>query len=45
LELKTLQLFRTIFGSARSHDTEIRRVAGIAGAQLWALSEIAHGRR
>jgi DNA-binding MarR family transcriptional regulator len=41
LELKTLQLFRTIFGSARSHDTEIRRVAGIAGAQLWALSEIA----
>jgi DNA-binding MarR family transcriptional regulator len=41
LELSTLQLFRTIFGSARSHDTEIRRVAGIAGAQLWALSEIA----
>ena len=41
LELKTLQLLRTIFGSARSHDAEIRRVAGIAGAQLWALSEIA----
>ncbi len=41
LELKTLQLFRTIFGSARSHDAEIRRIAGIAGAQLWALSEIA----
>lgn len=41
LELTTLQLFRTIFGSARSHDADIRRVAGIAGAQLWALSEIA----
>lgn len=41
LELKTLQLFRTIFGSARSHDADVRRVAGIAGAQLWALSEIA----
>ena len=41
LELKTLQLFRTIVGSARSHDADIRREAGIAGAQLWALSEIA----
>ncbi|HEY0747311.1 MAG TPA: MarR family transcriptional regulator [Steroidobacteraceae bacterium] len=41
LELRTLQHFRTIFGSARSHDADVRRVAGIAGAQLWALSEIA----
>lgn len=41
LELQTLQLFRTIVGSARSHDADIRRIAGIAGAQLWALSEIA----
>lgn len=41
LELQTLQLFRTIVGSARSHDADVRRIAGIAGAQLWALSEIA----
>ena len=41
LELQTLQLFRTIVGSARSHDADIRRLAGIPGAQLWALSEIA----
>jgi DNA-binding MarR family transcriptional regulator len=41
VELGTLQSFRTIFGSARTHDTEIRRIAGIPGAQLWALSEIA----
>ncbi|MEP6548562.1 MAG: MarR family winged helix-turn-helix transcriptional regulator [Gammaproteobacteria bacterium] len=40
-ELQTLQGFRTIFGSARSHDAEIRLTAGIPGAQLWALSEIA----
>jgi DNA-binding MarR family transcriptional regulator len=36
-----LQEFRTIFGSARRHDAEVRRVAGISGSQLWALSEIA----
>jgi DNA-binding MarR family transcriptional regulator len=41
-ELRTLQSLRTIFGSARTHDTEIRRSAGISGSQLWALSEIAH---
>ena len=41
LELKTLQEFRTIFGSARRHDAEVRRVTGISGAQLWALSAIA----
>jgi DNA-binding MarR family transcriptional regulator len=41
VELDTLQSFRTIFGSARTHDAEIRRIAGIPGAQLWALSEIA----
>ncbi|MEP6883582.1 MAG: MarR family winged helix-turn-helix transcriptional regulator [Gammaproteobacteria bacterium] len=40
-ELQTLQSFRMIFGSARSHDAEIRQSAGIPGAQLWALSEIA----
>ena len=41
LELQTLKYFRTIFGSARSHDADIRRLAGIPGAQLWALSEVA----
>ena len=41
LELATLQEFRTILGSARRHDTEVRRIAGISGSQLWALAEIA----
>jgi DNA-binding MarR family transcriptional regulator len=41
LALKTLQEFRTIFASARRHDAEVRRIAGISGSQLWALSEIA----
>lgn len=41
LELRTLQEFRTIFASARRHDADVRRIAGISGSQLWALSEIA----
>jgi DNA-binding MarR family transcriptional regulator len=41
LELEALQCLRTIFASARSHDAEVRRSAGIPGSQLWALSEIA----
>jgi MarR family transcriptional regulator, organic hydroperoxide resistance regulator len=41
LELRTLRSFRVIFGSARTHDVEVRRAAGISGSQLWALSEIA----
>jgi DNA-binding MarR family transcriptional regulator len=44
LELETLQGLRTIFGSARSHDNEVRRSAGISGSLLWALSEIARFR-
>jgi DNA-binding MarR family transcriptional regulator len=40
-ELKALQSLRTVFGSARTHDAEIRRAAGISGSQLWALAEIA----
>lgn len=40
-ELRTLQAFRTIFGSARHHDMEVRRSGGISGSQLWALAEIA----
>jgi DNA-binding MarR family transcriptional regulator len=39
-ELRVLQGFRTIFASARKHDAEVRRIAGISGSQLWALSEI-----
>lgn len=40
-ELRALQAFRTIFGSARHHDAEVRRSGGISGSQLWALAEIA----
>ena len=40
-ELRTLQSFRTIFGSARHHDADVRRSGGISGSQLWALAEIA----
>lgn len=41
LQLATLQAFRTIFGSARRHDAEVRRITRISGSQIWALSEIA----
>jgi len=41
LERQTLEAFRTLFASARVHDADVRRVAGIPGSQLWALSEIA----
>jgi DNA-binding MarR family transcriptional regulator len=41
LERQALQGFRTVFGSARIHDTEVRRSVGISGSQLWALSKIA----
>ena len=43
LELATLQKFRTIFGTARRFDIDVRRIAGISGSLLWALSEIASG--
>ena len=42
LERQTLQAFRTIFSSARLHDAELRKLAGISASQLWALSEIGH---
>jgi DNA-binding MarR family transcriptional regulator len=41
LELSTLQKFRMIFGTARRFDIEVRRIAGISGSLLWALSEVA----
>jgi DNA-binding MarR family transcriptional regulator len=40
LELHTLQDLRTVVGSARRHDSQIRRATGIAGSQLWALAEV-----
>jgi DNA-binding MarR family transcriptional regulator len=40
-QLKALQSLRTVFGSARSHDAQVRKSAGVSGSQLWALSEIA----
>lgn len=40
LERQTLQAFRTIFSSARLHDAELRKLAGVSASQLWALSEI-----
>jgi DNA-binding MarR family transcriptional regulator len=39
-ELEALQSLRTVFGSARTHDAEVRHTAGISGSQLWALAEI-----
>jgi len=40
LEFRALQSFRTLVGSARQYDAEIRRTTGISGSQLWALAEI-----
>ena len=45
LELKTLQTFRIVFGSARRYDASVRRASGIPGSLLWALSAIAAGGR
>lgn len=45
MELLTLRQLRTVFGSARTHDAEVRRAAGISGSQLWALAEIADSQR
>lgn len=39
--LETLKLFRIIFKSANRHFHEIEKLAGIGGASLWALAEIA----
>ncbi len=39
--LEALKLFRVIFKSANKHFHEIEKVAGIGGASLWALAEIA----
>ncbi len=39
--LEALKLFRIIFKSANRHFHDIKKVAGIGGASLWALAEIA----
>ncbi|ADI30189.1 MarR family winged helix-turn-helix transcriptional regulator [Methylotenera versatilis] len=39
--LETLKLFRIIFKSATRHFHEIEKIAGIGGASLWAMAEIA----
>ncbi len=39
--LPVLKLFRVIFQSVNRHSREVEQKAGIGGAQLWALAEIA----
>lgn len=43
--LETLKLFRIIFKSANRHFHEIEKLAGIGGASLWALAEIAEANK
>lgn len=44
LALDTLALFRVVFKSANRHFHKIEQKAGIGGASLWALAEIAESR-
>jgi DNA-binding MarR family transcriptional regulator len=39
--LEVLRLFRVVFKSIRQHYKSVQSRAGISGAQLWALSQIA----
>lgn len=39
--LEVLEHFRIVFKSVRRHYAQVERRAGIGGAQLWALSQIA----
>jgi len=41
---ETLKLFRIILKSATRHFHEIEKIAGIGGASLWALAEIAENK-
>lgn len=38
---QVLRRFRTVFNAVRNHFRSVEQVAGISGAQVWALSEIA----
>lgn len=40
--LEVLQQFRVVFRSIRRHYQNVERRAGITGAQLWALSQVAN---
>ncbi len=41
IALETLSLFRIVFKSANRHFHEVEKKAGIGGASLWAMAEIA----
>jgi DNA-binding MarR family transcriptional regulator len=38
---RVLRQFRVVFNAVKSHFRQVEREAGLGGAQLWALSEIA----
>lgn len=40
LAIRVLAQFREVFRAAKLHFAAVQRVAGISGAQLWALSEL-----
>jgi len=40
-ETRVLRQFRVVFNSVKTHFRQVERDAGLGGAQLWALSEIA----
>ena len=40
-KLQVLEQFRIVFKSIRRHYQDVERRAGVSGAQLWALSEVA----
>ena len=42
--LETLKLFRIIFKSSNRHFHDVEKVAGVGGASLWALAEIAEAK-
>jgi DNA-binding MarR family transcriptional regulator len=39
---RVLRQFRIVFNSVKTHFRQVEREAGLGGAQLWALSVIAH---
>lgn len=40
LPLQVLKKFRVIFGSVRNHFSQIEKICGISGSQLWVLQEV-----
>ena len=43
--LAVLRQFRVIVAALREHYAALERVAGVGGAQLWALAEVSQGRK